>query len=85
MSCSGSNVNYESSHFDLYIDTTSEALTRPNSHSLWSRPVFSTLIGRDPTMFCSDWSRWFIVLLYQPSYAIKNQLKPPEAPTWDFG
>ena len=24
MSCSGSNVNYESSHFDLYIDTVEQ-------------------------------------------------------------
>ena len=25
--------------------------------------VFSTLIGRESTKFCSHWSRWFIVLL----------------------
>ena len=40
---------------------------------------FSTIIGREPTIFCFNWSKWFIVLLCQHSYAIKNQSKAPKA------
>ena len=44
------------------------------------QPVFSALIGPGPTMSCSDWLRWFIVLLRQQSYIIKNQRKARNAP-----
>ena len=37
----------------------------------WFRPVFSALIGPDTIIFCSHWSRWFIVLLCQLSYGIR--------------
>ena len=49
---------------------------------LLMEPVFSALIGRGPTMFCSHWSRWFIGFVRQHSYAIKNQLKAPKAPNY---
>ena len=46
-----------------------------------NQSVFSTLIGGGPSMFCSHWSRWFTVLLYQHFYAIKNQQKARNTPS----
>ena len=63
-----------------------QAVPVPGGPRRLSRSVSFILIGRGTTMFCSDWSRWFIVLLRQHSYAIKNQLealKPPYCGLWD--
>ena len=67
--------NYSSLQLSLSPEEVSSVFTVPlttlidpaNHGYTQFRPVFSTLIGRGLTMFCSHWSRWFIVLLHKHS------------------
>ena len=45
----------------------------------------NTLIGPASTMFCSHWSKWFIVLLHQHSLPQRNSSRHPKPPTRGFG
>ena len=41
--------------------------------------LYIQAIGRAPTLLSSHWSKWFIFLLLQQSYAIKDQQKARNA------